>query len=152
MAGLYISGGGMTGVLQAIKAAGRGTDIITVGHDVTEHTKLGLIDNVLSMVFAHPIQGLAQETISQMQRDLLGASPQERECSTSRSSGQKTSRQEGSFEPMRLWACIPRGRNYMETDAVAASLRLAIRRFSVATRLISRNAAAASGILLDISV
>jgi LacI family transcriptional regulator len=75
LAGLYISGGGMTGVLQAIKASGRGADIVTVGHEVTEHTRVGLIDHALTMVFAHPVQRLAHEAIAQMQRDLLAASP-----------------------------------------------------------------------------
>ncbi len=75
LAGIYISGGGMTGALQAITASGRGRDIVTVGHELTDHTREGLINGTLSMVFAHPIQRLAQETISQMHRDLAAGTP-----------------------------------------------------------------------------
>lgn len=74
LAGVYISGGGMTGALQAITASGRGREIVTVGHELTDHTREGLINGTLSMVFAHPIQRLAQEAISQMQRDLATTS------------------------------------------------------------------------------
>jgi LacI family transcriptional regulator len=72
---LYVAGGGMPGVIEALCASGRAGSIVTVGNDLTEHTRLGLIDGTLSMVFAHPIQRLAQEAISQMQRDLAAGSP-----------------------------------------------------------------------------
>lgn len=79
LVGLYVSGGGMKGVLQALKAAGKGSDIIVVGHEMTDHTRDGLMDNLLSMVFAHPIRRLAAEAIAQMQRDLgAGAAPAKR--------------------------------------------------------------------------
>jgi LacI family transcriptional regulator len=75
LAGIYISGGGMTGALQAITASERSRDIVTVGHELTDHTREGLINGTLSMVLAHPIQRLAQETISQMLRDFAAGSP-----------------------------------------------------------------------------
>lgn len=79
LVGLYVSGGGMTGVLQALNASGRGRDIITVGHEITTHTRDGLMDNLLSMVFAHPIQRLATEAVAQMQRDTVaGMAPSKR--------------------------------------------------------------------------
>ncbi|MGB8814961.1 MAG: LacI family DNA-binding transcriptional regulator [Paracoccaceae bacterium] len=69
LAGLYVAGGGIVGVLEALKACGRQGQIVTVGHDITEHTRLGLMDNLLSMVLAHPIQRLAVEAVGQMLRD-----------------------------------------------------------------------------------
>lgn len=75
LVGLYVSGGGMKGVLQALSSAGKGSKIIVVGHELTDHTRVGLMDNVLSMVFAHPIRRLASEAISLMVRDAVAGSP-----------------------------------------------------------------------------
>lgn len=69
LVGLYVSGGGMVGVLEAIRASGR-RDIVTVGHEITDHTRNGLMDDDLAMVLAHPIARLASEAISQMRKDL----------------------------------------------------------------------------------
>lgn len=70
LAGLYVAGGGIVGVMEALKASDRWRGIVTIGHDLTEHTRMGLIDNNLSLVLAHPILRLATESIQQMLRDL----------------------------------------------------------------------------------
>ena len=70
LVGLYVSGGGMAGVLEALRSSGRGRSIVTVGHEITDHTRMGLIDNDLSLVLAHPIQRLATEAVVHMLRDL----------------------------------------------------------------------------------
>jgi LacI family transcriptional regulator len=70
LAGLYVAGGGIIGVLEALRATGRWQGIVTVGQDLTEHTRMGLIDNHLSLVLAHPLARLATETIACMLRDL----------------------------------------------------------------------------------
>lgn len=70
LVGLYISGGGIVGVLDAMKSSGRSGSIVTIGYELTEHTRAGLMDNVLSLALAHPIPRLASEAISQMQDDL----------------------------------------------------------------------------------
>lgn len=75
LAALYVAGGGMPGALQALRASGRAGSIVAVGNDMTEHTRMGLIDNVLTMVFAHPIQRLANDAIAQIQSDLANESP-----------------------------------------------------------------------------
>lgn len=72
---LYVAGGGMPGALEALRASGRAGSIITVGNDMTEHTRLGLIDNVLTMIFAHPVQRLATDALVQMQADLANETP-----------------------------------------------------------------------------
>lgn len=72
---LYVAGGGMPGALEALRTSGRAGSIITVGNDMTEHTRMGLIDNVLTMIFAHPIQRLASDAIAQMQSDLANEAP-----------------------------------------------------------------------------
>lgn len=70
LVGLYISGGGMVGVLEALKASGRARSIVAVGHEVTDHTRIGLIDSDLSLVIAHPIAKLAWEAITGMVQEL----------------------------------------------------------------------------------
>ncbi len=40
---------------------------------MTEHARMGLMDNILSMVLAHPIQQLAAEAVGQMLKDLHSA-------------------------------------------------------------------------------
>jgi len=75
LAGLYVSGGGMVGVLEALKASGRGSSIVTVGNDLTTHTRMGLIDHDLSVVFAHPIARMATEAVAQMLQDLRSGTP-----------------------------------------------------------------------------
>ena len=79
LVGLYVSGGGMKGVLQALQTAEKGSDIIVVGHEITDHTREGLMDNMLSMVLAHPIRRLAADAIAQMHRDVSsGTAPAKR--------------------------------------------------------------------------
>jgi LacI family transcriptional regulator len=72
---LYVAGGGLPGALDALQASVRARSIVTVGNAMTEHTKLGRIENGLTMIFAHPIQRLAAEAITQMQRDIAAATP-----------------------------------------------------------------------------
>lgn len=79
LAGLYVGGGGMPGVLQALRATGRAGTVVVVGNDMTEHTRAGLIDRILTMIIAHPIQRLTAEAVVQMLGDVTGrASPGKR--------------------------------------------------------------------------
>jgi LacI family transcriptional regulator len=70
---LYVAGGGMPGALEALRSSGRAQGIVTVGNDLTEHTRTGLIDNILTMVFAHPVQRLAAEAVAHMAREAARA-------------------------------------------------------------------------------
>lgn len=62
--GLYVSGGGIGGVLAALRASGKSGKLVTVGHDLMETTKAGLLDGTLTMVISHPFDTIARETIS----------------------------------------------------------------------------------------
>lgn len=76
LAALYVAGGGMPGALDALRSSGRSPSIVTVGNDLTEHTRTGLMDNVLTMVFAHPVQRLAVEAIAHLCKEVAAqASP-----------------------------------------------------------------------------
>jgi LacI family transcriptional regulator len=75
LVGLYVAGGGMPGALEALRNSGRAQDIVAVGNDITEHTRTGLMDNILTMVFAHPVQRLAEEAITHLVRELSTGAP-----------------------------------------------------------------------------
>lgn len=64
--GLFISGGGMAGVLDAIKRAKLPNDFIAVGYELTEITKNALLENTLTMVISHPLPDIAKQTIQSL--------------------------------------------------------------------------------------
>ncbi|MGU7772750.1 LacI family DNA-binding transcriptional regulator [Burkholderia sp. MR1-5-21] len=66
--GIYVSGGGIGGVIAALRASGQGGKIVAIGHDLMDSTKSGLLDGTLTMVISHPFQSIANETIVAMIR------------------------------------------------------------------------------------
>lgn len=62
--GLYVLGGGITGALAAIRASGLAGKLVTVGHDLMETTKAGLLDRSLTVVLSHPFEAIARETVA----------------------------------------------------------------------------------------
>lgn len=68
LVGLFISGGGMSGTLSAVRTCGKAGKLIAVGYELTDHTRAGLLNGTLTMVIAHPLQRLAEETIAGMIR------------------------------------------------------------------------------------
>lgn len=81
MCGLFISGGGITGALTAVREADRGEDFIVVGYELFDATRAALIDGTLTLVISHPLMRLAQRTISTMiqARDLSQQAGAQRE-------------------------------------------------------------------------
>lgn len=68
LSGLYVAGGGITGVLSALQASERTSEIVTIGHDIIDATRAGLLNGSLTMVLSHPRERLASETIAGMVR------------------------------------------------------------------------------------
>ena len=66
--GLYISGGGLSGAITALRESGRGKDIIAVGYELTDFTRAALIDGTMNFLITHPLQTLANEAIAAMIR------------------------------------------------------------------------------------
>lgn len=62
--GLYVAGGGIAGVLAAIRAERRSGKLVTVGYDLMETTKAGLLDGSLTFVLSHPFDAIARSTIA----------------------------------------------------------------------------------------
>jgi LacI family transcriptional regulator len=68
LAGLYITGGGMSGTCAALRESPRAKDIVAVGLDLTEHTRAAMLDGTLNFLISHPLQSMAQEIIAAMIR------------------------------------------------------------------------------------
>jgi LacI family transcriptional regulator len=64
--GLYVSGGGISGAMSALRTCGKAGQIVTVGYELMDYTRAGLLDGTLTMVIAHPLPRLANETVHGM--------------------------------------------------------------------------------------
>jgi LacI family transcriptional regulator len=66
LVGLYVSGGGISGALAALRSDGRAGQIVVVGYDLTEVTRAALLDGSMTLVLSHPLASLARDAISGM--------------------------------------------------------------------------------------
>jgi LacI family transcriptional regulator len=65
LVGLFIAGGGKTGVLRALRedVSGLAKAVNVVGLDLTPEARSGLLDGVIDVILAHPIKLLAETTV-----------------------------------------------------------------------------------------
>ncbi len=68
LCGLFVSGGGITGALAALRDCPRRDDFVVVGYELFDATRSALIDGTLTMAISHPMDAFARETISSMIR------------------------------------------------------------------------------------
>lgn len=68
LCGLFISGGGITGALAALRDTPHREDFVSVGYELFDTTRAALIDGTLTMALSHPLDTFARETISAMIR------------------------------------------------------------------------------------
>lgn len=66
LCGLFVSGGGITGAVAALRNTPRRKDFVAVGYELFNDTRSALIDGTLTMVISHPMQSFARETVSTM--------------------------------------------------------------------------------------
>lgn len=71
LVGLYVSGGGISGALAALRSAGRAGQIVVVGYDLTDITRAALLDGAMTFVISHPYARLAREAVEGMVRACL---------------------------------------------------------------------------------
>lgn len=64
LCGLYISGGGVTGAIAALRAMPKRSDFVAVGYELFDATRAALIDGTLSFIISHPIERFARETVA----------------------------------------------------------------------------------------
>ena len=72
LAGLYVAGGGVEGVMRALDESGAAGKVVAIGHDLTERTRAGLVHGTLQAVLSHPLELLAERAVELMAR-LTGA-------------------------------------------------------------------------------
>lgn len=75
LAGLFITGGGMSGALAALRSTGRARSLVAIGYELMDNTRAALVDGTLTLVISHPLGMLAERTIAGMV-NTLGAKPQ----------------------------------------------------------------------------
>jgi LacI family transcriptional regulator len=68
LCGLFISGGGITGALAAIRDSQPREGFVAVGYELFEATRTALIEGTLTMVISHPMDAFAREAIAAMIR------------------------------------------------------------------------------------
>jgi LacI family transcriptional regulator len=68
LCGLFISGGGITGALSALRDCPRRADFAAVGYELFDTTRAALIDGTISMIISHPLDRFAHETMATMIR------------------------------------------------------------------------------------
>ena len=63
LCGLFISGGGITGALAALRSMPKRDDFVAVGYELFDETRAALIDGTLSFVISHPTDRFAMQAI-----------------------------------------------------------------------------------------
>jgi LacI family transcriptional regulator len=65
LVGIFIAGGGKSGVLSALRedATGLAKNLTVVGLDLTAEARSGLLDGVVDVILSHPIKLLAETTV-----------------------------------------------------------------------------------------
>ncbi|KHQ50612.1 LacI family DNA-binding transcriptional regulator [Mameliella alba] len=64
MCGIFISGGGITGSLAALREAPRRPGFVAVGYELMDVTRRALFDGTLTMAISHPMEALARQTLA----------------------------------------------------------------------------------------
>ncbi len=68
MKGLFVAGGGISGVIRALRTEDAGRQIVTVGHQFMDNTREALLDRTLTMLIHDPMETMTRETIAAMIR------------------------------------------------------------------------------------
>jgi LacI family transcriptional regulator len=66
LAGIYVAGGGIEGVIEALREETRPGEIALVGNELTELTRPALLDNYLSALIVTPIAALSRRAVAEM--------------------------------------------------------------------------------------
>lgn len=71
LVGLHVAGGGMQGLVEALREERPGGKVISVCNELTPATRSGLMDGTIHIVLDTPIAQLAAETVKAMARRVL---------------------------------------------------------------------------------
>jgi LacI family transcriptional regulator len=73
--GLYHCGGGVTGVIRALRESGRSREIFYICHEKSPHADEGLLDGTVDLLIENPVEGVVTRSLSLMERALTDRSP-----------------------------------------------------------------------------
>ncbi|MGQ0709582.1 MAG: LacI family DNA-binding transcriptional regulator [Rhodoferax sp.] len=65
LVGVYVAGGGVEGVIDALREAAR-PDLVVVCHDLTEVTRQALLDGCITLLLSHPYEWMARRLCENM--------------------------------------------------------------------------------------
>ncbi len=68
--GLYVAGGGISGALAALRATGKAGKVTLVGYELMDVTKQALLDGTMTFAISHPLNRVAEETLTGMVRSV----------------------------------------------------------------------------------
>jgi LacI family transcriptional regulator len=66
LSGLYVAGGGLDGVIKALRNTDRSEPLTTIGYQNTDTTREALSDGTLSFLISNPVKSIAREAIMAM--------------------------------------------------------------------------------------
>ena len=66
LAGLYVSGGGLDGVIKVLREVPSNADLVTIGYQITETTRAALTDGILNFIISNPVKSIARESVMAM--------------------------------------------------------------------------------------
>lgn len=78
--GLFVAGGGISGAMRALRSGAKPHQVVTVGHQLMDNTRDGLLDGTITMILNDPADVTARETIAVIIRACEGGadvSPQQ---------------------------------------------------------------------------
>ncbi|PPC76762.1 LacI family transcriptional regulator [Pokkaliibacter plantistimulans] len=65
---IYVTGGGVEGVIDALRSSPRAQEITVVCNELTDLTRQALADGIVDLVISHPLPALAEKTVDMMVR------------------------------------------------------------------------------------
>lgn len=68
LAGIYVSGGGISGAMAALREMDHLRSVLLIGHDLMSTTRAGLLDGTLKLVISHPFPQIASEALAACRR------------------------------------------------------------------------------------
>lgn len=68
LVGIYVAGGGMAGLISALREADPGRRVIAVCNELVPETRAALVDGVVDAVIATPVAALAEQAVAIMTR------------------------------------------------------------------------------------
>lgn len=71
IAGIYVAGGGVGGVIAALRSHEKARLPIVVVNELTEETRAALMDDVVKVVLSHPAEAMAKSAVDVMARNLI---------------------------------------------------------------------------------